>query len=267
MTKSERRQKTRHVAIVATFAVVYFLFRMIPTFAMVGVSGGTFSLADVLASLYGIILGPFAGTISITLGTILAIAFGRPMIFLGLDFLPSAMDALVVGLVMRRKRLAATILYLIFFTLFLANPYTAIFVPVSVSFLHLNSFFFYPWLHLIALVVLISPLSKKAAEWVNGASLVNLAPGVLILSFIGALTQHLVGALLYEIVLGMFVGKAPEIFRLVWETIFWLYPFERTIIVVLSTVIGVPLIKALKSSGFLTGPSKNGLEPHGPRKQ
>jgi len=233
---------------------------------MVGVSA-TFSLADVIAPLYGIILGPFAGTISVILGTFLAIAFGRPMIFLGLDFLPSAMDALIVGLVMRKKRLAATVLYLIFFIMFLANPYTAIFVPVSVSFLNLNSFFFYPWLHLIALLVLISPLSKKAAEWVNEASVINLAPGILILSFIGALTQHLVGALLYEMVLGMFVGKAPEIFRLVWNAIFWLYPFERTFLVVLSTVIGVPVVKALKSSGFLTGsPSQTGLEPH-PGKQ
>ena len=265
MTKSER-QNARLIAIVATFAVVYFLFRMIPTFAMVGVSSGTFSLSDSIAALYGIILGPFTGAISVILGTILAIAFGRPMIFLGLDFLPSAMDALVVGLVMRKKRLAATILYLVFFIMFLANPYTAIFVPVSVSFLNLNSFFFYPWLHLIALLVLISPLSKKAAEWVNGASVVNLAPGVLILSFIGALTQHLVGGLLYEMVLGMFVGKVPEVFRLVWSTVFWLYPFERTFIVVLSSVIGVPLVKTLKSSGFLTG-SQNGLEPHGPRKR
>jgi hypothetical protein len=255
-----QRQNTRLIAIVATFAVVYFLFRMIPTFAMVGVSGGTFSLGDAIAPLYGIILGPFAGAISVILGTILAIALGRPIIFLGLDFLPSAMDALIVGLVMQKKRLAATILYLVLFGMFLANPYTAIFVPVSVSFLNLNSYFFYPWLHLIALLVLISPLSKKAAEWVNGASVANLAPGVLILAFIGTLTQHLVGGLLYETVLGMFVGKAPEIFRLLWNTVFWLYPFERTFIVVLSTVIGVPLIKALKSSGFLINSSeKNNL--------
>jgi Na+/phosphate symporter len=228
---------------------------MIPTFAMVGVSGGTFSLSDAIAPLYGIVLGPFAGAISVILGTILAIAFGRPMIFLGLDFLPSAMDALVVGLVMRKKRLAAIILYFVFFIMFLANPYTAIFVPVSIPLLNLNGFFFYPWLHLIALVVLISPLSKKAAEWVNAGSLVNLAPGLLILSFIGALTQHLVGGLLYEMVLGMFLREAPEVFRLVWNIVFWLYPFERAFIIVLSTVIGVPLIKALKSSRILTGSS------------
>jgi hypothetical protein len=259
MTKTQR-QNTRLIAIVATFAVVYFLFRMIPTFAMVGVSGGTFSLGDAIAPLYGIILGPFAGAISVILGTILAIALGRPIIFLGLDFLPSAMDALIVGLVMQEKRLAATIIYLVLFGMFLANPYTAIFVPVSVSFLNLNSYFFYPWLHLIALLVLISPLSKKAAEWVNGALVVNLAPGVLILAFIGTLTQHLVGGLLYETVLGMFVGKAPEVFRLLWNTVFWLYPLERTFIVVLSTVIGVPMIKALKSSGFLINSSqKNNL--------
>ena len=253
-----KRQNTRQVAIVATFAVVYFLFRMIPTFAMVGVSGA-FSLADVIAPLYGIILGPFAGVISIIVGTVLAMAFGRPVIFLGLDFLPSAMDALVVGLLVQRKRLPAITLYLVFFITFLANPYTAIFVPVSVPFLNLNTFFLYPWLHFVALLVLISPLSKKAADWVNEASLINLAPGILILVFIGTFTQHLVGGLLYETVLGMFIGKAPEVFRLLWNTVFWLYPFERAFIIILSTVIGVPLVKGLKSSGLVTGSSQNDL--------
>ena len=250
-----QRPSTRLVAVVATFAVVYFILRMIPTFAMVGVSGGTFSLADVIAPLYGVILGPYVGAISVILGTILAITFGRPIIFFGLDFLPSAVDALIVGLLMREKRLAATAIYVLVFIVFLANPYTAIFVPVSIPFLNLNSFFLYPWLHLVALLVLISPLSKKAVEWVKGASLINLAPGILILTFIGTLAQHLVGGLLYETILGMFVGRAPEVFRLLWSAVFWLYPFERTFIIVLATVIGVPLIKALKSSGFLIGSS------------
>jgi len=258
------RQNTRQIAVVATFAVVYFLFRMIPTFSMIGVSGGTFSLADVIAPLYGMILGPYAGAISVTLGTVLAIAFGRPMIFLGLDFLPGAVDALIVGLLMRRKRLVAATLYLIFFIGFLANPYTAIFVPVSVPFLNLYGFCFYAWLHLVALIALISPLSKKAADWVDGASLINLAPGVLILVLIGTMTQHLVGGILYEVVLGMFVGKAPEVFRLLWYAVFWVYPFERGFLIALSTVIGVPLVKALKSSGFLPGSSsqKNAKESH-----
>ncbi|HXX88201.1 MAG TPA: hypothetical protein VEH86_07150, partial [Candidatus Acidoferrum sp.] len=135
---------------------------------------------------------------------------------------------------------------------FLANPYTAIFVPVSIPFLNLNGFFFYAWLHLVALVVLVSPLSKKAADWINGASLVNLPLGVLILVFIGTMTQHLVGGLLYETVLGLFVGKAPDVFHLLWYTVFWIYPFERGFIIILSTIIGVPLVKALKSSGFLS---------------
>ena len=251
MSKS-RQPNTRQIAVVATFAVVYFIFRMIPTFSMIGVSGGTFSLADVIAPLYGMILGPYSGAVSVTLGTLLAFAFGRPMIFLGLDFLPGALDALVVGLLMRKKRLIAATIYVAFFLGFLVNPYTAIFVPVSIPFLNLNSFFFYAWLHLVALVVLVSPLSKKAADWVNDASLVNLPLGVLILVFVGTMTQHLVGGLLYETVLGLFVGKTPDVFRLLWYTVFWFYPFERAFIIILSTIIGIPLIKALKSSRFLS---------------
>jgi hypothetical protein len=59
------------------------------------------------------------------------------------------------------------------------------------------------------------------------------------------------GGLLYETVLGLFVGATPEVFRLVWTIVFWLYPFERTFIITVATLIGVPLIKALKLSRFL----------------
>lgn len=247
---STKRPATQQVAVIATFSVVYLIFRMIPTFAMVGVSGAAFSLADVVAPLFGIILGPYAGAMSVILGTFLSFGFGRPMVFLGLDFLPGAVDALIVGLLVQGKRTVATALYIIIFVAFLLHPYTAIFVPVSIPYLGINSFF-YPWLHFIALLVLISPLSKMAAKWVNGKSLVNLAPGILILVFIGTYAQHLVGGLLYETVLGLFVGAAPEVFRLVWTTVFWLYPFERAFIIIVATLIGVPLVKALKLSRFL----------------
>jgi hypothetical protein len=223
---------------------------MIPTFAMIGISGVAFSLADVVAPLFGIILGPYAGAMSVILGTFLSFGFGRPMVFLGLDFLPGAVDALIVGLLVQGKRRIATTLYTIIFAAFLMHPYTAIFVPISIPYFGIKSFF-YPWLHLVALLVLISPLSKMAANWVNGGSLVNLAPGILILVFIGTYAQHLIGALLYETVLGLFVGAAPDVFHLVWTTVFWLYPFERTFIIIVSTLIGVPLIKALKLSRFL----------------
>lgn len=245
------RSTARSVAVIATFSVVYLVFRMIPTFAMVGVSGGMFALADVLAPLYGVLLGPYAGALSVTLGTFLAIGFGRPMVFLGLDFLPAAVDALTVGLLLRRRWLFSVALYLGLFSLFLIDPYTAIFVPVPIPCVNLNSFFF-AWMHFIALLVLISPLSRKAAAWVKGPSLVNLAPGILTLAFIGTLAQHLVGSLLYETILGMFVGKAPEVFRLFWTAIFWLYPFERSFVIVLATIIGVPLVRALTSAGFLS---------------
>ena len=248
-----KQQNTRQIAIVATFAVVYFIFRMIPTFAMVGVSGGTFSLADVIAPLYGIILGPW-GALSVTLGTVLAFAFGRPLIFLGLDFLPGAVDALLVGLLIQGKRLLAVMIYAALFIAFLLNPYTAILIPIVVPFLNLKMFAFYPWLHLAVLIVLISPLSKKAPEWVNEASLKKITLGVLIFAFIGTIAQHLVGGILYELVLGMLAGQAPETFRLLWNIVFWLYPFERGFIIGLSTVIGVPLVKALRSSGLLNRP-------------
>ena len=246
------RPAARSIAVVATFSVVYLVFRMTPTFAMVGVSGGTFTLADVFAPLYGVILGPYTGAVSVILGTFLAIAFGRPIIFLGLDFLPATVNALTVGLLLRRKWVISLVLYVGLFSLFLVHPYTAIFVPVSIPSINLNSYLFYPWMHLIALLVLITPLSRKAAAWVEESSLVRVAPGIITLAFVGTFSQHLMGMLLYETVWGIFVGKAPEVFRLIWSTVFWLYPFERAFIIALATIIGVPLVKALRSAGFLS---------------
>jgi uncharacterized membrane protein len=232
--------KTKTLMLIAVFSALYFVLRMIPTFPMIGVSGGSFALADILASLYGLILGPFIGGFSIIIGTFLAIAAGKPIVFMGLDFLPALMNALIVGLIIRRRIVLSVSLNALLLALFLLHPYTAITIPIKFS--QFETRFFFPWLHLIAFIILVSLTKSKVVDWLS-KSLKNKIAAVSILTLIGTMAQHLTGNLLWETIYGAFMNKAPEAFRLLWNAIFWVYPFERIFIVITATIIGVPLLK------------------------
>lgn len=234
---------SKAIASTATFAVIYFIFRMLPTFPMIGVSGSTFTLADILAPLYGIILGPYIGAASIILGTFLSIAAGRPMVFLGLDFLPATINAVMIGFLVKRWKLQAIILNCVLFIIFLLHPYTAVLIPLQIPALNFDAQFFFAWLHLAALIILISPISNRAVDWLNGKSTTRIGIALLLLSLIGTMAQHLTGNLLYETVWGMFLGKAPEAFKLLWYAIFWIYPIERTFIIIVTAIIGLPILR------------------------
>jgi len=232
--------KTKTLMLIAVFSALYFVLRMIPTFPMIGVSGGSFALADILASLYGLILGPFIGGFSIIIGTFLAIAAGKPIVFMGLDFLPALMNALIVGLIIRRRIVLSVSLNALLLALFLLHPYTAITIPIKFS--QFETQFFFPWLHLIAFIILVSLTKSKVVDWLS-KSLKNKIAAVSILTLIGTMAQHLTGGLLWETIYGAFMNKAPEAFRLLGNAIFWVYPFERIFIVITATIIGVPLLK------------------------
>ena len=90
--------KSKQIAIVASFAVIYAIMRILPSFPVIGAPGASFALADILVPIYAIIFGPYIAAATIFLGTFLGIVFGKPMIFLGWDFLPAAMGALFIGL-------------------------------------------------------------------------------------------------------------------------------------------------------------------------
>jgi uncharacterized membrane protein len=236
--------KTKILMLIAVFSALYFVLRMIPTFPMIGVSGGSFALADVLASLYGLILGPFIGCLSIIIGTFLAIAAGKPIIFMGFDFLPALINALIVGLIIKKRTALPIGLNALLFALFLLHPYTAITVPIK--FFNFKTQFFFPWLHLIAFIILIFQFKLKVADWLNKSLKAKVA-AVSILTLIGTMAQHLTGGLLWETIYGSFMNKAPEVFKSVlWPAVFWVYPFERIFIVIIATIIGVPLLRVKK---------------------
>jgi hypothetical protein len=246
---SHLSKNTKAIAAIAIFAALYSIVKLIPMGPMIGLSG-TFSVADCLAPIYGIILGPYIGGSSVVLGTFISFAFGRPVNFMGLDFLPAFVNTVSIGFLMRKKWISAIILNVTLLAIFMANPLTVWFYNVSLGSTTIAVPFF--WLHIVALAVLISPLGYKAGEWVKSLRPAFVVTGVAILAFVGTMMQHLTGNILTEVVRTQLTGiMTPQtLTTIVWPGAFALYPWERLALVIMSVIVGVPLIKALKTTIF-----------------
>ena len=240
----KKNSATKTIALLSIFTAIYVVLRIIPTVPMIGGSG-SFSLSDVIAPLYGLILGPYLGGLSVIIGSFLAM-FGKPPVFLGLDFLPATVAAVSVGLLMKRKWVPVVGLNLALLLAFLLNPNTSIFVTVPLSNITIPLPF--AWLHIVALLVLISPIGTKAVEWVNTLAAAKVAIGIAFLFFIGTMMQHLMGNLLFETIFPVIYDV--DVIAL-WPGVFFLYPIERAALVFFGTIVGTPLVRIFKKTFLL----------------
>jgi hypothetical protein len=216
---------------------------------MIGASGASFSLSDIIAPLYGLILGPYIGGLSVIIGSFIAF-FGKPPVFMGLDFLPATVAAVSLGLLIKRKWIPVIALNIVLLIAFLLHPNTSVFVNVPLSDITIPLPF--AWLHIMALILLISPLGRKTVEWVSTLTATKVATGIAILFFIGTMMQHLTGNLLFETIMAQPIGGIPvEGYPDIWASIFFVYPIERAALVILGTIIGTPLLRVLKNNLLL----------------
>ncbi len=241
--------RTKIIASIAIFSALYAVLRIMQAIPMIGVQGGSFSLSDILAPLYGIILGPYVGGASVILGTFLGIAMGKPIVFLGLDFLPAAVNAIALGFLVRRKWAPVVVLNVALLAAFLLYPVTSVFVNIPLG--NTTISFPFAWLHIVALIVLISPLGRKAGQWIETLKPAKITAGLAVAAFIGTMMQHLTGNLLFETVLAQPIGYiATSAYPGIWSSIFFVYPLERLVLIVLAVVVGAPLVRVLKNSLF-----------------
>ena len=227
--------KTRQLTLAAVFAAIYVLLRALPTFQMVGISSGYFTAGDFLLTTIALICGPWSGSLAVIVGTVAAYAV-KPPIFFGLDFLPALANVSIAGFLISGKRRVAVAMYVVVLATFLASPYSLLFGSDAIP---------YTWLHLLAFAVLLSPVSGRIPQWLRVGGLKGTI-GTAALAFIGTMAQHLVGGILYEFV-GFVGGLGPEHFKKLWSVIFWLYPAERIIIVLVSTVIALGVYRSFKA--------------------
>jgi len=226
--------KSRQITLAAVFSAVYFVLRVIPTFQMVGVSA-YFTAGDFLLTTIALVAGLWSGSLAVVVGTLTSYAV-KPPVFFGLDFLPALANVSVASFLISGRRKSAVGLYVVILAAFLVSPYSLLFGYGGIP---------YVWLHLIALAVLLSPISGRIVLWVNRWDYRGVI-AVAALAFIGTMAQHLVGGILYEFSVGFVGGVTPQHLMDLWRVIFWLYPTERVVLIVISTLIAVPVYRSYK---------------------
>jgi hypothetical protein len=242
--------RTKSIALLVVFTALYVIFRFIPYSVLIG-GGGSLSLSDFLAPIFGIILGPYLGGLSVILGNFAALGLGRPSIFLGLDFLPDLVAAVSVGFLVRRRWAPVVLLNATLLVVFFLNPLTSFFVTIPGTTITIP----FAWMHIVAFAVLLSPLGLKASQWVTAPKQIRqIATGLAILTFIGTMMQHVTGNILYEVVYGQ-IGSPPIIpassWPAEWALVVLAYPVERLVLIIAAVLVGTPLILILNKSPIL----------------
>jgi len=152
---------------------------------------------------------------------------------------------------LKRKWKIVILLNSILLITFLLHPFTSVFINIPIGDLTIPIPF--AWLHIIAFIVLLSPLSRKAVDWFFTMETKNIVKGLAILAFVGTMMQHLMGNLLYETIFGQVLQYYSQLdfATILWPTVFYLYPIERVVLVILTVVVGAPLIRTLRRSLFI----------------
>ncbi len=196
-----------------------------------------------MAPVIGMLLGPYVGVLATSIGGFVGWTVTQSGAFGFVSFIPGSFSALTAGLLINGERRVSAILYLI---VFLSMAFFPLIGPVWLFPLFL-------WLQLIGLVILVSPVSTVASKSLRAGRIDRLALGVGVIALVSALAGQVAGTLMFELMVYP-VNSQIEFWRTAqWQPLAFVYPVERILIAVLATLVGVPLIKAVRRFGFEVG--------------
>jgi len=235
---SKKTFDVHRLATSSLFMALFIVLRAVPAFPIIGVPGGSFPVSDVILPLYGVLLDPVHGATVILLGTILGFLI-KPPRFLYLDFLPPLVNTLTVSLLWRRKTWLAILIYVSALTVFMTGPFSLLLIHLDLPGLEVDLPFH--WLHLIAIPVSLVLIRLGNFKHKADPILLKLSGCALL----GTMAQHSTGSALFEYVFGLTGMINREGFEKIWYTVFWIYPIERMLLVLASTLVGVPATRVL----------------------
>lgn len=223
------------VASAAVFAAVYALLGLVPISRLVGISS-FITLREAISPLAGMLFGPVGGGLSMVLGVYLDFTLGRPVTFLGVDFLIDMMAAVTAGLAFTGRRALAVLVPTALVAAFLISPASVLFVSVGGVLVP------FVWMHLASIAVLAVALFLESRGRLARTGWAFVAAVILASTMAG----HITGGILTEYVYlsgGILFGAAN--LQAYWGTVFFLYPPERIFITVVGTLVAVPVLRAL----------------------
>jgi hypothetical protein len=185
-----------------------------------------------IAPVLGLVLGPYVGVLSASLGGVIGFFFGRVS---EPSLLSGAVAALCAGLLYTGKRGACVFLYFSLLFLFGFYPFVG---PV----------WLYPplmWFQIVGFLILASPLQSTALKNLKTAKGSMLTFAVFVTSLTSTLAGQIAGSLTFELISWPIFMADLSGWRLSWEMITFLYPVERVVIAVGATLLGVSLYRVL----------------------
>ena len=233
---------TRRVGAAAIFAAVYAVLNIIPVSPIIGPSGRFLSLGNIFSPLAGMILGPLTGGLAMLVGAFLSVALGKPLGFDGLDFIPAVVSAVTAGFAMSGRVRWSVTLSLGLFAIFSADSLSPKFIEVG------NAPVPYLWMHLlsVAVILVVVTIGSRRTSFPKG---IFIAATV----FISTMNAHVAGGIMYENVLVRINGTvSPGALPGFWNTIFFLYPVERTFFTVVGSILAIAVMRALPKQTIQT---------------
>jgi len=236
----------RNVALVAVFAALYYVLSLItPSVPAIAIPEIKISLEALIASIFGLILGPYLGALTAFVGAFVAWTLPPGIMSpSGMPFLLSPpVNALVTGLIYYKKWKAGFLVFGLLIAAFLFTPPAQplpenLYVGVAVL-----------WDKIIALL-LILPCAKFAKRLSTSGTSSLL---YFLLAFIGNQADNMWGSLAFAtpVVYGGIFGLQLETVRFLFVVSPFVYPAIRLVQAVFATIIAVPLMKALRGTLWL----------------
>ena len=212
------------IARIAVLTALAIIITMIPAFSVVGVEGASITLGAMVPVLLGVLLMPREAIISAIIAGILSTIIPPPGTFGPFSPLPLIMATIAVVLVYRFKY-KGLIGYL---TLHLGL--VVLFIIVS-GMRFFEEFPLYPWFHIVgALIATLLLILKRT--WLTLLISASIA---------GVLVDHIAGSVLAQVYFPLVAGFTIP--GSIWSAITWIYPIERTILIVIACAILTVLYK------------------------
>jgi biotin transporter BioY len=234
----------RRVALIAIFAALYYVLSLITPRIPINVAGITISLEALIATIFGLVLGPYLGFATALLGAL--VTFALPPIGMSPASLPFLLsppiNALVTGLVFYKKWKWG---FLIFAALIIAFLFTP---PVQPLWQNFNVAIAVLADKVVALL-LILPCVKFAKQ----LSIGQATPFYFLLAFIGNQADNMWGSFIFATppVYGSIFGMPIDLVRGAFLISPLAYPAIRLIQAFIATIIAVPLMRSLKGTPWL----------------
>jgi hypothetical protein len=248
------RISAREEAFIIVFAASYYALSILSLYVpAIGLPELTISLTAFIASVFGILLGAELGALTAFIGAFVAWVLppGSMSVF-GLPFLLSPpLNAATVGLIYsKRWKQAAGVMALLIFVFWFTLPVT----PLS-QYAYVGFAVTWDKIIALALIPLVAFFLKRSV------SSTALFATFFLLAFVGNQADNMWGALVFAfpVVYNGIFGLSLETVRFLFVVSPFIYPAIRIIQAFLAAIVAVPLVKVLKSAGWmpLVGKPKN----------